>query len=71
MTMVDIHDCVPPGPSGQHIGVLLGVGIEPMEVLVRVAVAASFMVLVSGSEIGWLVFVSTVGIAMTMIISVL
>ena len=74
-TMLDIHDCTPPRPSGQHIGALLGVGIKPMEILVRVAIAASFVVLVSGSfcpiamETGWLVFVSTVGILMTMIVS--
>ena len=47
-----------------------------MEVLVRVAVATSFMVLVSGSfnpliiEIGWFVFFSTVAIAMAMIGSI-
>ena len=75
ITMGDIHNYIPPRPSGQLIGVLLGVGIEPMEVLVRVAVATSFMVLVSGSfnpfikVIGWFVFVSAVGIAMAMIVS--
>ena len=68
MTMVDIHNCIPARPSGQHIGVLFGVGIEPLEVLVRVPVAAPSVVMVSGSfnpffiETGWLVFVATVSI---------
>ena len=75
MTMGDIHNCSPPRPSEEFIDVLLGVGIKPMEALVRVAVAASFMILVSGSFcpcikiIGWFVFVSTVGIAMAVIVS--
>ena len=75
MTMLDIHNCIPPRPSGQHIGVLLGVGIKPMEELVRVAVADPFMILVSGAlnpfvkVVGWLMFVSAVGIAMAMIAS--
>ena len=77
MALGDIHNCIPPRPSKQYIGVLLGVGIEPMEVLVRVADAASSMAMVSDSfypfvtEIGWLVFVLTVGILMTMIESML
>ena len=75
MTMGDIHNHIPPRPSEEFIGVLLGVGIKPMEVLVRVAVTTSFMILVSGSFfpcikiIGWFVFVSTVGIAMAVIAS--
>ena len=54
---------------------LLGVGIEPTEVLVSVLVAASFVILVSGSfhqcikMIGWLVFVPTVCIAVVVIVS--
>ena len=54
---------------------LLGVGIKPMEAFVRVAVATSFMILVSGSfnpfvkVVGWLMFVSAVGIAMAVIAS--
>ena len=77
MTMVEIHDHIPPRPSGQHISVLLGVGIEPMEVLVRVAVATTFMVLMSGSfypciiKIGWFVLVSVVGILVTMFVTML
>ena len=73
--MSDIHDCIPPRPSEEFIGVLFGVGIKPMEVLVRVAVTTSFMILVSGSfnpfikVVGWLKFVSAVGIAMAMIAS--
>ena len=73
--MGDIHDYIPPRPSEEFIGALLGVGIEPMEVLVSVPVATSFMILVSGSFcpcikiIGWFVFVSAVGIVMAMIVS--
>ena len=76
MIMSDIHNCIPPRPSGQHIGVLLGVGIEPMEVLVIVAVTTTFVILVSGSFhpcikiIGWFVFVPAVGIAMAVIASI-
>ena len=75
MTMGDIHNHIPPRPSEEFIGVLLGVGIKPMEVLVSVSVAASFVILVSGTFypcikiIGWLVFVPTVGIAMAVIVS--
>ena len=75
MTLGYIHNYIPPRPSGQFIGVLFGIGIEPMEILVRVPVAAASVVMVSGSfcpfiiEIGWLVFVSAVGIAMAVIAS--
>ena len=54
---------------------LLGVWIKPMEILVSVSVAASLMILVSGSFhpcikiIGWFVFVSAVGIAVAVIAS--
>ena len=73
MTMGDIHDCIPPRPSEDFIGVLLGDGVKPMEVLVSVSVAASFVILVSGSfhpcikATGWLVFFPAVGIAMIVI----
>ena len=76
MTMGDIHDYIPPRPSEEFIGVLFGVRIKPLEVLVSVSIAASFMILVSGTfypcvEIsGWLVFVPTVGIAMAVVASV-
>ena len=54
---------------------LFGVGVKPMEVLLSVPVAASFMILVNGSFhpcikiIGWFVFVSADGIAMAVIVS--
>ena len=54
---------------------LLGDGVEPMEALVSVSVAASFVILVSGTfypcikVASRLVFVSTVGIAMAVIAS--
>ena len=54
---------------------LFGVGVKPMEVLLSVPVATSFMILVSGSFhpcikiVGWFVFVSAVGIAMAVIAS--
>ena len=73
--MGDIQNHIPPRPSEEFIGALLGVGIEPMEVFVSVSVAASFMVLVSGSFcpciklIGWLVFVSKIGVAVVVIAS--
>ena len=75
--MCDIHDYIPPRPSWQHIGVLLSVGIAPMEVLAGVAIAAPSVVMVSGSfnpffmEVGWLVFVSAVDILLTVIVSML
>ena len=53
----------------------LGEWVEPLEMLVRISVAASFMILVSGSfcpciiVISWLVFVPTVGIAVGVIAS--
>ena len=75
MTMGDILDCIPPRPSEDFIGVSPGDGVEPVEVLVSVSVAASFMILVSGSfcpcikMIGWLMFVPTVGITVAVIAS--
>ena len=76
MTMSDIHDYIPPRPSWENIGVLFGVGVKPMEIFLSVSVATSFVILVSGSfhpcseVVGWFVFVSTVGIAMAVIVSV-
>ena len=67
---------IPPRPSEEFIGVLFGVRIEPLEVLVSVSVAASFMILVSGTFypcveiIGWLVFIPAVGIAVAVVVSV-
>ena len=75
--MCDIHNYIPTRPSEQHIGILLSVGIVPIEVLVRVAIAAPSMVTVSGpfnpffTEVGWLVFVSTVDMLVTVIVSML
>ena len=49
MTVGYIHYYIPPGPSEDIIGVLFGEWIEPKEVLVAVPVAASFVILMSGS----------------------
>ena len=73
--MGDIHDYIPPRLSEDIIGVLLGERVKPLEVLVSVSVAASFMILVSGifypciEVAGWFVFVPTVGIAMVVIVT--
>ena len=73
--MGNIHDYIPPRLSAEIISALFGIGIEPLEMLVGVSVAAPFMILVSGpfhpciKIIGWLVFVPTVGIAMAVIVS--
>ena len=73
--MCDIHNHIPQRPPWQLIGVLLSVGIVPMELLVRIAVAAPFMVMVSGSfhpffvKVGWFVLVSAVGITMGVIVT--
>ena len=48
MTMGDIQNYIPPRPSEEFIGALLGDGIKPMKVLVIVSVAAPFVILVSG-----------------------
>ena len=75
MTVGYIHYYIPPGPSEDIIGVLFGEWIEPKKVLVAVAVAASFVILMSGSLypgiiiIRWFVLVPTVGIAMGVIVS--
>ena len=70
-----IHYYIPPRPSEDIIGVLFGEWIEPLEIFVTVSVAASFVILVSGSfypcikVIRWFVLVPTVGIAMGVIVS--
>ena len=75
MTMGYIHNYIPPRPSEDIIGVLFGEWIEPLEIFVTVSVAASFVILVSGSfypcikVIRWFVLVPTVGIAMGMVVS--
>ena len=75
MTMVDIQNCIPPRPLEESIGVLLGDGIKPMKVLVIVSVAASFVILMSGTfypcikVISWFVFVPAIGIAMGVIVT--
>ena len=74
MTMGYIHYYIPPGPSEDIIGVLFGEWIEPKEVLVAVPVAASFVILVSGSlypcikVIRRFMLVSTVGITVGVIV---
>ena len=65
---------IPPRPSEEFIGVLFGVRIEPLEELVSVSIAASFMILVSGTFypcveiIGWFVLVSTINIAVAVVV---
>ena len=74
MTMGCIHYYIPPGPSEDIIGVLFGEWIEPKKVLVAVPVAASFVILVSGSlypcikVIRRFMFVSTVGITVGVVV---
>ena len=74
MTLSYIHYDIPPRPSEDIVGVLLGVWVKPMEILVAVSVAASFVILVSGSfnpcikVIRRLMFVSTVGITVGVVV---
>ena len=49
VTLADTHDYVPPRPLGKHADILFDVGIAPLETLVRVAVAAAFVIIVCGS----------------------
>ena len=73
--MGDIHYHLPPRLSEDIISVLFGEWIIPLEILIAVFVAASFVILMSGTfypysiVIRWLVLVSTVGIAMGVIVS--
>ena len=73
--MINIQNNVPPRPSEEFTSVLLGDRAVPMKVFVRVSGASPFVILVSGAfnpfvkVFGWLMFVSTVGIAMAMIAS--
>ena len=75
MTMGYIHDYIPPRPSEDIIGVSLGEWVEPLEIFITVSVAASFVILMSGTfypcikVISWLVLVPTIGIAMGVIAS--
>ena len=74
MTLGYIQNYIPPRPSEDIIGVLFGEWIEPKEVLVAVPVAASFVILVSGSfypcikVIRRFMFVSTVGITVGVVV---
>ena len=74
MTLSYIHYDIPPRPSEDIVGVLLGVWVKPMEILVAVPVAASFVILVSGSfnpcikVIRRFMFVSTVGITVGVVV---
>ena len=75
MTMSYIHYYIPPRPSEDIIGVFFGEWVTPLEILIAVSVAASFVVVMSGSFypriiiIRWFVLVPTVGIAMGVIVS--
>ena len=75
--MVNIQNNIPPRPSEEFTSVLLGDRAVPMKVFVRVSGAPSFVIQVSGafypcSKVvrSWFMFVSTVGIAVGMIVSV-
>ena len=74
MTMSYIHYYIPPRPSEDIIGVFFGEWIEPLEIFVTVSVAASFVILVSGSfypcikVIRRFMFVSTVGITVGVVV---
>ena len=73
--MGDIHYHIPPRLSGDIVGVSFGEWVVPLEILIAVSVAASFVILMSGSiypciiVIRWFVLVPTVGIAMGVIVS--
>ena len=73
--MGDIHYHIPPRLSEDIIGVSFGEWVVPLEILIAVSVAASFVILVSGTfypwitVIRWFVLVPTVGIAMGVIAS--
>ena len=75
MTLSYIHYDIPPRPSEDIVGVLLGVWVKPKEILVAVPVAASLVILMSGSlypcikVIKRFMLVLTVGIAMGVIVS--
>jgi len=75
MTLIDIQYYIPPRLSEDIIGVLFGVGVEPMEVFVGVSVTASLMVQMSGSiypcikVVGWLMLVPAVGIAVIVVVA--
>ena len=75
--MGDIHYHIPPRPSEDIVGVFFGEWVIPLEILITVSVAALFVILVSGSfypcikVIRWLVLVPTVGIAMSVIVTML
>ena len=75
MMMGDIQYYVPPRPSGDITGVFLGEWVEPLQILIAISVAASFVILMSGTfypcikVISWLVLVSVIGIAMGVIVS--
>ena len=73
--MGDIHYHIPPRPSEDIIGVFFGEWVEPKKVLVAVPVAASLVILMSGSlypcikVISGLELVFTVGITVGVVIS--
>ena len=75
MTLGYIQNYIPPRPSEDIIGVLFGEWVEPKKVLVAVPVAASFVILMSGSFypciviIRWLMLVLTIGIAVGVVVS--
>ena len=75
MTMGDIHDYVPPRPSEDIIGVSFGEWVVPLEMLIAVSIAASFVILMSGSlypcikVISGLKLVFTIGITVGVVVS--
>ena len=75
MTMGYIHDYIPPRPSEDIIGVSFGEWVVPLEILIAVSVAASFVILMSGSlypcikVISGLKLVFTVGITVGVVVS--
>ena len=75
MTLGYIHNYIPPRPSEDIIGVSFGEWVVPLKILITVSVAASFVILVSGSfypcikVFRWFMLVPAVGIAMGVIVS--
>ena len=73
--MGDIHYHIPPRLSEDIVGILFGEWIEPLEIRVTVPVAASFVILVSGSFYPFIKVISrfklvfTVGITVGVVVS--
>ena len=72
--MSDIHDYIPPRPSWKTIGVLFGVGVEPLKISFCIPIASSLMIVMSGSInpcsiiVVVFVFIFAVGVAVAVVV---